>query len=297
MSIKHNLQNVLAHLCPRLLVTYWYWRISGHLLNWRNPKDINEKIQWLKFNSSTNLWSIYSDKLRVRDHIKELGLTDMLVPLYGSWDNAEDINWENLPNQFAMKTNHGSGDVLICKDKSALDTEAATKYFAKKLKERFGLEHAEPHYDKITPCVIAEQLLDASKQNASSCSLIDYKIWAFNGKPAYILVCADRKTESLSIGVYDLNWNFHPEYTKKAQHCIPMETPLPRPKSLDRMIEAAALLSTGFAELRVDFYDIDGHPYFGEMTFSSAMGLHDYYTEDFLKKLGDLTILTPKECK
>lgn len=295
--MKEKIRNIIIRQCPKLIITYWYWRTCGHLLNWRHPRDINEKIQWLKFNTDTTLWSLYSDKLAVREHIAEMGLADMLVPLYGSWQKAEDIDWEQLPNSFVMKTNHGSGDVLICKDKNTLNTQEATRHMAKALSEPFGMKFAEPHYDRIKPCIIAEQLLDANQQSGRSTSLIDYKIWAFDGKPAYILACSDRSKDKLSIGVYDLDWNFHPEYCKADLHNIPTMTPLPRPVTLKRMINAAALLSQGFPELRADFYEVNGHAYFGEMTFTAAAGLYNCYSYKLLNILGDLTDLTPYSCR
>lgn len=295
--MKNEIRNIIVRHCPRAIITYWYWRAYGRVLNWRHPRNINEKIQWLKFNTDTTLWSQYSDKLAVRKHIADMGFADMLVSLYGSWQRAEDINWEQLPDAFVMKTNHGSGDVLICKDKSTLDKQEATRYMAKALSEPFGMKFAEPHYDRMKPCIIAEQLLDANQQSGLSTSLIDYKIWTFNGQPAYLFVCSNRCKNRFDFGVYDLNWNFHPEYCKAGMHGVPTNQMLPRPATLDRMLEAAARLSQGFAELRVDFYEVGGHTYFGEMTFTSASGLHDYFTDEFLDILGDLTDLTPYACR
>ena len=141
-----------------------------------HPRDIDEKIQWLKFYGDTSQWPRLADKYAVREYVKEKGLEDILVPLIGKWDKAEDIPWDALPNQFVMKTNHGSGDALVCTDKSQLDTAYHTKNFDRLLKEKFGVTMYEPHYDKIKPCIIAEELLDSSRQDYPSSSPIDYKM-------------------------------------------------------------------------------------------------------------------------
>ena len=279
---------ILGYVSPKTLASIHFRRSFGRWMDWKNPTDINEKIQWLKFHSDTTLWTPFADKFLVRQHIKDCGLEDMLVRLYGKWDHAEDIDWDTLPNQFVMKTNHGSGDALICRDKNALDKTYWTEYFGKLLTKQFGRIMGEPHYNKIKPCIIAEELLDNRQQQVASTSLVDYKIWTFRGTPAYIWACHNRTKEACEVGVYDLNWKMHPEYSRSTSHYLLSEQPIPRPASLDRMLKAASILSKDFPELRIDFYEVNGKPYFGEMTFTSAAGLNSFYTQEFLNILGDL---------
>lgn len=63
------------------------------------------------------------------------------------------------------------------------------------------------------------------------------------------------------------------------------------------MVSGASCLSKGFPEVRVDFYEVQGRLYFGEMTFSSFAGRMTYYTEGFLKELGDQIKLPELEPK
>ena len=290
MNIQDTLHTIAVYFMgrffPRNLASIYYRRLSGRAMDWEHPRDINEKIQWLKFCSDTSQWPLLADKYRVREYVAERGLAEMLVPLLGRWERAEDIDWDALPERFVMKTNHGSGDALICMDKSQLDTRAWTLCFARLLHKRFGVVKAEPHYDQIPPCVIAEELLDASKQQVESTSIVDYKVWAFDGQPAYVWACHNRTKESCVVGVYDLDWTFHPEYSVSNSHYILASQPIPRPTSLDCILHAASVLSEGFPQARVDFYEVDGKPYFGEMTLSSASGLNNFYTQEFLEILG-----------
>lgn len=280
--------SLLWHISPRRLADYHYRRCYHRALNWEHPRDIDEKINWLKFNTDVSRWVTLADKYRVRPYVEQCGLGDMLVSLYGRWDHAEEIDWNALPERFVMKTNNGSGDVLICRDKSKLDTTLWTRRFHKLLNLKFGLDRAEPHYVQMPPCIVAEELLDCTKQSVVSSSLIDYKIWSFDGRPAYIWVCFNRTHHSCEVMTYDLDWNAHPEYCVDRDHYKVTHTAVPRPVSLDRMIDAAARLSKGFPVVRVDLYEVDGKPYFGEMTFTPAAGFNYFYSQEFLNRLGDL---------
>lgn len=279
---------ILGKLCPRMLVDLLYWRDNRRWIDWKNPKSIDEKIQWLKFYGDTSQWPQLADKYAVRDYVREKGLEHILVPLLGKWDKAEEIDWDVLPNQFVMKTNHGSGDALICTDKSNLDTDFWTRFFAKQLELKFGTTMGEPHYDKIPPCIIAEQYLDSTKQQITSCSPIDYKIWCFDGRPAYIWACYNRTKHSCEVGLYDLDWNFLPQYSVSLEHYQLTSQPIPVPKHLKEMLEYASILTQGFPIVRMDMYEIDGHVYFGEMTFTPASGANTFYTHEFRNILGDL---------
>ena len=278
--------NWLGKRNPQKLCSIRFRKCFGRDLNWDNPLDINEKINWLKFNSDTSLWTTFADKYLVRQYVEEKGFGDNLVKLYGRWSDANDINWDSLPSSFVMKLNNGSGDALICNNKNELDHKKVVKYFNRRIKKGFGYSTAEPHYRGMIPCIIAEELLDVTRQPIKSCSLIDYKIWCFNGKPECVWACYDRTKTSVKVATYDLEWNCHPEYSVYIGHYQKADILIPKPKALDKMLYMAAMLSQGFPQVRVDLYEVDNKPYFGEMTFTSNMGLMDFYTQDYLNYLG-----------
>lgn len=258
--------------------------------NFDQPKDINEKINWLKFYGDTSLWSTLADKYAVRKYIEDLGMGENLVKLYGKWNRAEDIDWDSLPEKFVMKGNAGSGDVVICRDKSKLDKEKVTKYFAGILQETFGELSGEPHYAGIKPCIIAEELMDASTQPCSSTSMVDYKIWCFDGEPKYIWCAWNRHRYHANVATFDLDWDFHPEWSVWTSHYMKPNVVLPKPECFEEMMKVARKLSAGFPQVRLDLYEVNGHVYFGEYTFTSQGGCMDYLTQEFLDKMGD-------ECK
>lgn len=253
------------------------------------PQDLNEKILWAKLYADSTCWTLLADKYRVREYIMDLGLTDILVPLYAVWYKVSDVNFDVLPETFIIKANNGDGkgtNKIIKKSELTEDRKnGVLKMIDRWLhRKNIGALHAEPHYKNMVPCVIAEELLPL---DLDSSSLTDYKIWCFNGKAYYIWVCNDRCDggNSAHVMTYDLDWKAHPEFSIFNSDYLEGEI-VPKPQNFDRMIEVAEKLSTGFPELRVDLYNVNGKIYFGELTFTSQGGFMDFYTPEFNKKLG-----------
>lgn len=255
--------------------------------DFEHPRDLNEKINWLKFYGDTSRWADLSDKYKVREYIKEKGLENILVKLYGRWDKAEFIEWDQLPNQFVLKANNGCGDVLICRDKNSLNKKSVVRQYDILLSNKYGGITGEPHYAAINPCLIAEELLDITKQSIKTSSLIDYKIWCLNGNPEVIWCAWNRTKESTDVGFYDTNWDYHPEYSVFTHHYAQGKELIPKPQKLDEMLSIAKTLSAGFPILRVDLYEVEGKVYFGELTFTSLGGFMDYITPEQLLKMGE----------
>lgn len=279
---------------PKRIIDWLYAYVLGKKMNWEDPQDLNEKINWLKVYGDTTMWPTLADKFLVREYLNQKGLSDILVPLYKKWDSAEDVDFCSLPTKFVLKTNHGSGEVLVVKDKALLNENDVKKQIKQWMKEKYGLLQGEPHYLKIKPVVIAEKLLTESTNTFSS-SLVDYKVWCFNGKPYCIWACYNRTKESAYVGTYDLQWNYHPEYSVFTDHYKDGGPVVPKPKSLNEMLKAAEALSEGFPEVRVDFYDVDGKLYFGEMTFTSNGGYMRFFTDEFLLEMGNQIMMPCKE--
>lgn len=153
------------------------------------------------------------------------------------------------------------------------------------LKLRFGQETVEFHYRKIKPVIIAEEFLK-DDDNTFSSSLVDYKVWCFNGKAFCICTYYNRTPQTLSSNVFDTKWNLMSGVQILSSHYILGETIVPKPECLDQLIEYAERLSEGHPQMRVDFYVIKNKIYFGEITMTSAMGFMGYFTQDFLLKMG-----------
>lgn len=279
LAYKIHKHNVLRN--PKKEANRPYYQFFKKNINWEQPVNLIEKINWLQLNTDTSLWTKYADKYQVRDFVKESGFENYLPQLYGKWDNANDINFDDLPSSFVLKTNNGCGTVLIVRDKSELNLKSTREKLHRWLSIPYGYRASQLHYTKIVPCIIAEELLENSDENSSS--IIDYKIWCFHGVPECILVFTDRKKDNYSLSLFDLKWkNISDDFLNtKSKHFSGKD--IPKPKSLNKMLEMTRVLSKNLPQVRVDFYDVNGKPYFGEMTLASGFG---YLTEDYYNYLG-----------
>ena len=266
----------------------WYKRITKKELDLDNPKTYNEKIQWMKIFDSTPIKTQLADKYLVRDWVKRKIGEKYLIPLLGVYDSFDEIDFEQLPNQFVMKCNHGCAYNIIVKDKSTFDVADAKAKINSWLKENFALKYGiELHYRNIQPKIIIEKFIE---NKTSGGDLYDYKIWCFNGKVHYIQFLSERNLDGLKMAFYDADW--------KKQHFVysyPLDKKtIKKPDNLEKMISLAEKLSKGFNHVRVDFYRMDdGTLYFGEMTFTSASGICKWNDEKINQYFGDL-IKLPK---
>lgn len=279
------------HFFIRSLDSEFFRGIMGYDINWDNPQDLNEKINWLKLYSDTSEWTRLADKYLARDYIAEKLGADVLPELYGVWKRAEDIDFDALPDKFVIKTNHGCGGVVVVTDKATLDREKVRKEMAEAISHKFGYKTIEPHYMKIPPVIMAEQLIE--NDATFSTSIVDYKVWCINGKPECILMCSDRSGKKCTLSWYDPEWNFLPD-VNSGRHAGDYKE-IPRPVCLEQMLEYATTLAEGFPQVRVDFYIEKGRLYVGELTFTSQGGYMDYLSRDFSLKLGEKVPLIRKK--
>ena len=278
---------------PEQLVRIRYLARFKKKLNLDTPKTLNEKILWCELRGDTSLWTKLADKYAVRDYLIQKGYAENLVKLYGVWDKASDIDFDSLPNSFVLKTTHGSGDIIVIKDKTKIDAQSVRKTMDKNIKQVYGELEGGLHYMRIKSRAIAEELLinDEFSSRYSS-SLIDYKIWCFNGKAHYVWVCADRNSGTAKVMTYDRDWNAHPEYCAITQD-FSLAAPMPCPKNYKEMLKMAEDLAAPFPVVRVDLYNLNGKIYFGEMTFTSLGGMMDFYSDEFQNMCGEI-IQLPK---
>ncbi len=282
-KLKFKMVSELSVISPETVSKIRYKNVFGTKLNLDDPKTFNEKLMWLKLNKYANdpLVSQCSDKYAVREYVEKCGLGETLNELLGVWDKASEIPWEKLPKRFAIKCNHGCGYNLICQDKSKFDTKKATAQLDAWMKEDFWKEYAEVHYKTIPKKIICEKYLEG-KNDALP---VDYKIYCFHGKPVFIgnFIERDIVTDEILRGYFDLDWNPSPVFRYEMKPEL-----FERPKSLEKMLEYAKILSRPFPFVRVDFYEVDGKIYFGELTFTPTGCLATYYTDEAQRKLGEL---------
>ena len=280
---RHGLQPFAS----QVLATKALYRLMlGLRLDLENPRDYNEKLQWLKLFWQHPLLVRCADKFAVRQYAAECGCPDVLNDLYGVYDRAADIPWEKLPPQFVLRCTHGCGYNIICDDKAKLDERTTRARLHDWMRIRYGRRYAEYHYDHIRPRIICEKYL----QTPAGFLPVDYKIICANGQARIVLVATDRAKQ--------LRWHFLDLAWKKLDIALPPHNagmPPPKPPCWDRMVAAVEALARPFPFVRVDCYDDNGRAVLGEMTFTPGAGLNaGYYSEAGLRYVGGLIQLPAK---
>lgn len=265
----------------------WYWLTTGHDVDLDNPRTLGEKIQWLKLWDSTPAKGRLADKYLVRQWVAGVAGEEYLIPLLGVWDDPGDIDFDALPERFVLKCTHGSGWNVVVGDKTSLDVADTRRRLGKWLSTREAMTGGfELHYEFCEPRVVAERYMEDD-----SGGLRDYKFVTFDGEVQFVLAIQDRFAGELS-GAYNARtWEPMPfSYGYK------VGTPgaIPRPVCLDEMRGLAERLGTGFSFARVDFYEVDGRPYFGEITFTEANGLSAFDPADYDLAYGQTLTLPEK---
>lgn len=261
----------------------WYRMRTG-----RDPKYIeapvtfNDKIQWMKLHDNTPIKAICADKYRVRDYIEQCGLGDKLhlIPLLGAWSDADDVDFDSLPNRFVLKQNAGSQMTCVVLDKRRIDKEKTRQMLRGWLNFTYGYMGMERQYLSCPKLIIAEEYIEEMDGN-----LHDYKVHCFNGEPKVIEVVGDRviETHEAYTAFYDCDWKRLNIRTKYRTFIDYSEGQLRRPDNLDDILAVARKLSEPFMYVRVDLYNITSEEgnkiYFGELTFTPANGADEWEPE------------------
>ncbi len=267
--------SLIKKISPVIASKIIYYKTFRKKLDLKNPTTFNEKLMWLKLNEDDLLKARCTDKYLVRDYIKELGYSTILIDLYMVFESVKDMNFNSLPNSFVMKCTHGSGFNIICSDKSKLDKKQVQSQLNKWMRTNYSLVNGEPHYSKIKPRIIVERLLERSSEQTH----IDYKIHCFHGEPQIIEVALPS-----SDILFNCDWEVLP-FNKAS---VDFKKKMEKPKRLDEMLEIARNLSKAFKYVRVDLYYCNNEIYFGELTFTPAACLDVDFIDDGDYEMGKL---------
>lgn len=260
---------------------------TGCKLSLKEPKTFNEKIQWLKLYDRRPEYIDMVDKYTVKQYVEKKIGKKYIIPTLGLWDKFEDIDFEVLPEQFVLKCTHDSGGIVICRDKRFWNKSEAEKILTKSLKRNYYWLGREWPYKKIKPRIIAERYMT----DESGKELKDYKIFTFHGVPRLIQVDFNRFIDHRR-NMYTTDWEY---IDMSIEFPTDSSCHIRRPKKLEEMLELAAILSKGIPHVRVDFYSVDDHIYFGELTFYHGSGFERFTPEDWNYKLGEWIKLSKKD--
>lgn len=274
MSLKTRIQGIVRSTCTRISPTLntkvTYFGKFHRFIDLKHPKTLDEKIQWLKLNTylGDKVVTQCADKYAVRDYVAQKGCPEILNKLYFAWDCADDINWAELPDKFVIKWNFGCGQNLICRDKSKLN-EKKTKQLLNKwyaTHDSFWMPYSEMQYKNIVPKLICEKLIETDTGELP----LDYKLYCFNGKAKYVMLCTDRESGHPKYYFFDRERKL--VRLNKRGLAAPENFTIPMPDGYDDLFKYADILSKPFPFVRADFYLEKGQIIFGELTFTPCGG-------------------------
>lgn len=256
-----------------------YKRNLGKTLHLDNPQTFNEKIQWIKLYDHNSSYTALVDKVKVKKYVSDKIGTEHVIPTYLVVKNANDINFDELPEQFVIKCNHDSGSAIICKDKDAIDIPYIVRTMNKQVRKNYYWNGREWAYKNVEPCILVEKYI----KDVNHDDLYDYKIFCFDGVPRMIQVDIDRNTNHKR-NLYTTEWKLIEGYI-----CYPNDPQreIQRPEKLDQMLQYAAKLSEGIPEARIDFYYVEGEILFGEITLYHGGGQERIFPPELAQQMGD----------
>lgn len=253
-----------------------------------NPKTFNDKIQWMKLNYTDEIKTICSDKYAVREYIKNIIGEEYLIPLLGKWDSVSDINFDELPTKYVLKSNTGSGRIIVVSDNQSKDLIVLKKKLDMWQRIPFGYNGMEIQYLPIVRSIIAEQYIEEMDGN-----LHDYKFHCFNGAPALVEFMGERDLVNHTSSEIWCDINFEPlNIVEKSEGSFANYSgECKKPQNYDKMLEIVRTLCKPFMYVRVDLYNLEGQILFGELTFTPDNGLDMWEAKDTDEKIGNLLIL------
>lgn len=276
-----NNRGLVNWIPDKIMLEILYRDAFGKKLNLSSPKTFNEKMQWLKLYNRKDIYTDFVDKYKVKEIVKTKIGDQYIIPTLMAYDSVDEIEFEKLPNQFVLKCTHDSGTVIVCTDKEKFNIEKAKKRLRKKLNENYYYKLREWPYKNVKPRIIVEKYMIDTEEK----QLKDYKFFCFNGKVKFLKVDFDRFTNHKA-NYYDLNMKLLPfgeeDYAPDPKHIEK------KPINFDEMIMLAQNLASDIPFVRVDFYNVHGKIYFGELTFFPASGLGRFTDEKWDVKLGNM---------
>lgn len=280
------------------LIRKKYFKSFGKYPDLDNPVTLNEKINWLKLYDRTPLHTQCADKYEVRSYVKEKIGDQYLIPLLFHSTKLKEVVPENFPDNvpFIIKTNHDSGGGIFVRNKSDIDWKEARANLKLRLLSNYYYRSGEWQYKNIKICILAEELL----MDENGGIPFDYKLHCFNGKVETIHVDLDRGTANQCRNWYSRTWEREafrwssPLKTGNG-YSDPSSKDVDKPMLLDKMIALSEKLSEAFDYCRVDWYEVNGKLYFGEITFHHDGGYQPILPPEWDKKLGEKAILNTKK--
>lgn len=277
LIIKKIIRVLPAELAFHL---YFFWR-HRYCPKVNTPRSLTEKILWLMVWDNNPLRQKAVDRTKVRELIHEKAPQCKFPKHFWVGTSLTRDVWDNLPNKFVLKANHGSHMTVII-DKAINNYDdiftKSEKWPANDYSKHFG----EWVYRDVPRTLIAEEKLEIDNKVPP-----DWKFFCANGKVFLVVMNSDRTKDS------KFDTYFLPDFTvlDDLSMAYPTKTNLAfqKPACFDDAVKMAEHVSAAFDFIRVDFYFVNNDVYFGELTCFPSAGMDairpTHYDFDFGKKI------------
>lgn len=280
--------NVLYRINPKLELSLMYRLKCGSRLDWKNPKTYLEKLNWMKLYYRNDLMPKCADKYLARSYIEEMGYGEFLPKLLWEGFDPESIPFDSLPDAFVIKSTSGSGNNIVCRDKTSLNIKKTVEQLKKWLHEKYLPCYGEWHYEQIKPRIIIEEYISDGKNLVP----VDYKLFCFNGLNRGDVGCV-----AVDLGryvdhrrnIYDADFHFLKDVSFDFKH--DEQADIHCPEIYPQMREVARMLAKPFPHVRVDFFVVGTRFYIGELTFFNGAGFDMITPYEYNLQMGNWILL------
>lgn len=277
-------------LPDKLYLQLKFHSVFGRWIDLKHPKSFSEKLQWLKLYDRRPEYTTMVDKVEAKKYVARIIGDEYIIPTLGVWDNPDEIDFDALPERFVLKINHNSGKgMYICKDKEKMDIEKVKAGLRKGLKENYFIRNREWPYKNVKRKIFAEKYMEDEYGE-----LRDYKWFCFDGEVKCLFIATDRSKgdHATRFDFFDTDFNHLPFTNGHPNADIQPQ----KPKTFEKMKELAAELSKGIPHVRIDFYEVNGRIFFGEMTFFHWSGMVPFEPKEWDYKFGEWLRLPKRYC-
>lgn len=248
-------------------------------LDLKNPRHIDEKFSINKFRDNSLIKKKLSDKVTVREYVKEKGLDRILIQPFEYYNKVSDINFNEIKEPVIIKCSNTSGLAYKYFPGNKIDRwKLRTLSYLQK--QNYYIQGREKNYDNLDGKIIVEKMLIPNNK-----VLFDYKFFCFDGEIGFVFIEQGISDESgchdkyFKRNIVDENYN---EINGASETRISSDLKtLEKPKNWDDMVQCAKILSRDFNFVRIDLFSVDDVTYFGETTFYHRAGNANYQPEAF----------------
>lgn len=272
----------LKFIPDKIYLTIVYWIKERKIMHWKNPKELNEKLQFLKIYNRNPDYTKLVDKVEVKKIVKEKYGENYIIPTLGVWERAEDIEWDMLPKKFVLKCSHDSHSVVIVENKDKIDRNKIEKFLNGCLKRNLYWLMREWPYKNVEPKILAEQYIS----NADGTPIIDYKFYCYGGAPQYFMYSEGEASHRVRNHKFGMDLKSI-DYLFKKEPSI-LEKDIRLPENINEMIKMVSEMCSGMQHVRIDLFNVDGKIYFGEYTFFSGGGFINIESKEYSMYLSSL---------